>query len=180
MKTLVAYYSHSGNNRVLASRLASGLGAGIEEIKPRCGAFFFQLLFTAFGHGPGIKRPRGDTDDAETIVLVAPLWMGSVAWPARAFIRSRGASARAVHLVTCCGSDDAGKDGQFGYETAFAKFRVILGSRAGTFAAMPSVLVLPEDKRTNDEAAMSARLSDASFTGEIADRLSGIISRIRA
>ena len=179
MKTRVAYYSHSGNNRVLASKLAAGLGAELEEIRPACGAFFFQLLFTAFGHGPGVYGKDSAGDAVESLVLVAPLWMGSVGWPARAYLRSRAKGARLVHVVTCCGSNDAGKDDQFGYEPAFAKFRVLLGTRAGTFQSLPSVLVLPEDKRAGEDAAMTARLTEDSFTGEIADRLSRIISRIK-
>ncbi len=180
MKTRVAYYSHSGNNRTLATKLAAKLGAELEEIRPACGAFFFQLLFTAFGHGPGVYGKDGAGDGTESLVLVAPVWMGSVAWPARAYLRSRARRARLVHVVCCCGSNDAGKDEQFGYETAFSKFRTILGTRAGTLSAMPSVLVLPADKRSGEDAAMSARLSESSFTGEVADRLADIVARIQA
>lgn len=178
MKTRVAYYSHSGNNRILATKLAAALGADLEEIQPVCGAFFFQLLFTAFGHGPGVYGKKAAGDDVDSLVLVAPLWMGSLAWPARVYLRSRGKRAKLVHVVTCCGSNDAGKDDPFGYETAFAKFRVLLGTRAGTFQALPSVLALPAEKRAGEDAAMAARLSESSFAGEITERLASIVAKI--
>ena len=180
MGTHVAYFSKTGNNRALALKLASAFGAELDEIRPKLPALFFQMIFTAAGRGPGAASSLKGVADPDELILVAPLWMGSLAWPARSYLRSNGKSARVVHVVTCCGSDDAMKDGKFGYESALSKVRETLGGRSGSLTSLPSVLALPADMRAGEDAAMAARLTQDSFTGEVASRLEAIVADIKA
>ncbi len=180
MGTRIAYYSKTGNNRALALKLASAIGAELDEIRPALPAMFFQMVFTAAGRGPGAASSLKEASDPEELILVAPLWMGSLAWPARAYLRSNGKSARVVHVVTCCGSDDSVKDDKFGYASALSKVRESLGERAGSLTSLPSVLALPADKRAGEDAAMAARLTQDSFSGEVASRLESIVADIKA
>ena len=50
MKTIVYYYSHKGNNRYLANKIAKDLNCTIEEIKPRLNSHLLMLLGLNFGN----------------------------------------------------------------------------------------------------------------------------------
>ena len=87
MKTLVVYYSHTGNNRFLAERLARDMKGDIEEIKPRLNVFFF-LIFSSFLHITfGIKDLEHDIASYDKVLLVGPIWMGNLITPLRSFVK---------------------------------------------------------------------------------------------
>lgn len=178
MKILVAYYSKSGNNEYLARRLASELGGDCERISPRFGAMFFQLLFTAFKKGFGMRRLSRDPAAYDRVVLCALLWMGHLAYPALAFIKKYGGSVSGLCFATCCGGDDSQKDGQFGYGAIFTGLEGLLPGKIAATEAFPIGLILPEG--TTGEAVMKARLSDSYFTGPIAGRLARFAEKVRS
>lgn len=179
MKTIVIYYSKTGNNRYIAEKIQKDLSCDIEAIKPRLKAIVPQVLATFTRLTPGIKKLKSDIEVYDRVILVTPMWIGAIVYPVYSFLKKYKKQLKKVHLISCCGSDDAGKDEKFGYNGVFAKYRDILNSKCISCTAFPIKLSLPENMRDNDEAVMAARLTDNNFTGELQDRYEKLISTLK-
>lgn len=178
MKTIVVFYSKTGNNRYLAKRMAPELDADIEEIQPSIGGFFFLVLFSALNLGSGLRNMAYDIADYDRVVIVGPVWMGKLIAPLRSAVQKAAKTAHVIHFATCCGSDEKSKDDRFGYEKVFSAFKDAAGSKAGACAAFSIKYAVAEDKRGNDEAIMAARLSDETFTDDLKAQLKGFIAKL--
>lgn len=165
MKTLVVYYSRTGNNRFIAQKLAETLDCETEDIRPRSGGFFLLLLGSAMGFGAGNRKLLRNPADYDRVILCGPIWMGKIVLPLRSFLRKYGHSIKSLVFVTACGSDEASKDGGFGYETVFGKFLAILGDKFTGGFAIPVTLI-----PASGVDATKVSLNEANFTGEIAKR----------
>lgn len=176
MKTLVLYYSHTGNNRFAAERISEGLGAEIEEIRPVVGGFSLLLLASGLKAGFGNRKLKSDPSAFERIVLVGPIWMGQIVWPLRSLIKRHGASLNSVAFVTACGGGDEIKSDPFGYETVFEKFRALLGPKFIGGFAVP--VGLASDAGAGADV-MKVRLSAETCAGPIAARLDSVVDALR-
>ncbi len=175
MKTLILYYSRTGNNRFAAQRLAEALDCEIEEIRPASGGFFSLLLGSALKFGLGNRKLARNPADFDRVILCGPIWMGQIVLPLRVFIRKYGRSLKSLTFVTVCGSDEASKDTGFGYETVFAKFRALLGEKFAGGLAIPVTLI-----PGSGVDATKVILTEANFTGEIAARFQAVADRLRS
>ncbi len=178
MKTLVVYYSKSGNNRYLAERIASDLGGDIEGLKPRVEVLPLQMLFSLFGLGPGNNSLKYAVPEYDQIIVCGPIWAGHPVWPNQSFLKKYGRNAQKIFYATCCGGGDAEKDGKFGYAGVFKQVEKLVGDKCAACEAFPIPLVLPEDKRKDDNAVMNARLTDESFAGEFRERYDSFMQRV--
>ncbi len=174
MKTLILYYSRTGNNRFAALKLAEALDCDIEEIRSLCGGFSFLLLGSALTFGLGNRKLSRNPADFDRVILCGPIWMGRIVLPLRAFLRKYGRSLKSLAFVTVCGSDEASKSGGFGYETVFGKFRALLGEKFAGGFAIPVTLI-----PGGGADATKARLNGANFTGEIAARFQAVADSLK-
>ncbi len=179
MKTLVVYYSKSGNNKYLAERFASDLNGDIEALTPFAGVFPLQMLFSLTGFGPAIHTVKKTISEYDRIIVCGPIWAGHLAWPNRSFLKKHSGDAHKIFYATCCGGGDAEKDGKFGYARVFREVEKLAGAKMVACEAFPVPLVLPEDKRKDDSAVMNARLSDEAFTGAIRERYDSFLRTIK-
>ncbi len=178
MGTLVAYYSHTGNNRFLAERLASDLKADIEPIRPRLDVFFL-LIFSSLLHITfGIRKLEHDVGSYDKVVLVGPIWMGNLITPLRSFVKKYQKDIKTLYFVTCCGGGDEQKDDKFGYKAVFRKVESYYHRAPAHCEALPIKLVVPKDKWKDDDAMMKARLTEETFKGPIVDRYDSFLSHI--
>lgn len=179
MKSMVAYYSHTGNNRYLANRIARDLGAESVEIRPRAGGHMGLLLSSLTKIGLGIRRMDRAFGDYDSVVLCGPIWMGQLISPLSDFLRRYGRDIRRLHFVCCCGSGETTKDSKFGYNPVFAKVRKLMGGKLASAEAFSIELVTPEEMKGNGAETMKIRLDDANFTGKILDRYDALLGTIR-
>ncbi len=179
MKTLVVYYSNSGNNNYLAQRIGRELGGETEAIKPRLTQLPFQILFSLIKMSPGIKRLKKSVGDYDVVVLCGPVWMGQLVSPLRTFLKKYQKQINKLCFATCNASTDAQKETRFGYSRVFAQVKSILGEKLFISEAFPVGLTLPEDKREESEAVMKARLSDDTFTGEMQERFDAFVGKVK-
>lgn len=113
MKTLVAYYSRTGNCRKIAQALAEGLGADIEEIidtKDRSGAIGWMLagkdatFKSTTEIGPVGKDPAG----YDLVVIGTPVWAFTMTPAIRTYLTKYGkAIKKAAFFCTQGGKGDA-------------------------------------------------------------------------
>ncbi len=178
MKDLVVYFSRTGNNRFLAERIARDLNADIEPIRPRLNVFFFLLISSLTHVTFGIRKLKKDVASYECVILVGPIWMGSLITPFRSFLKKYKMALKSVYFVTCCGSDEKEKDGKFGYNRVFKKAEKYAGRPCELCEAFSIKLVVPEDKRDDDKAIMEARLTNESFKGPFKQKYDQFLSKL--
>lgn len=178
MKSLVVYYSKSGNNAYLAQKIADSLGGEREAIRPRANVFPALLLFSALKISPGIKPLTHRVDDYDAVILCGPIWMGQVISPLRDVLKQYGSRINRLYFATCCGGGDEQKDGKFGYASVFQQVRQAAGDTVAHCEAFPISLIVPEDKAGDGDAVMKTRLSDQNFSGPLQERFEQFITNI--
>ena len=110
MRSLVVYYSFTGNTRTVAERAARELNADVAEVRaPRYESGGFRFLRAAFdswrGRLPAIEVGGGRPDEYDFVLLMSPVWAGHAATPMRTYLtHNRGRFKRAAFLLTCAGS----------------------------------------------------------------------------
>lgn len=179
MKTLVAYYSNSGNNKYLAEKVAKELNCDIEAIKPRLSLFPFLILFSLTKTSLGIKALSHKVGEYDRIIVCSPIWMGQVISPLYDFIRKYHKDVKRLYFATCCGSTDAAKRQKFGHDLVFDKIRDMLGNKCIRCEAFPIGLVVAEDKRADGNAMMKTRLAEENFKGEIRERFEKFVAVVK-
>jgi len=109
-KTLVVYYSDSGNTRKVAEYIAKASGADVEAVRT-----------TVFGHGFWSYLKKGwyslrqrvipinpsfhDPSKFEVVIVGAPIWAGHVANPIRSYLATHaGNLPKVAFFVTMGGS----------------------------------------------------------------------------
>ncbi|MBN1499405.1 MAG: hypothetical protein JW982_04590 [Spirochaetes bacterium] len=84
MKKLIIYYSHTGNNALLAEKAAAGLGADIfrlMETKPRTTkTIVADMIFNRY---PELNDIPDNIFDYDLVIFMGPVWMYHVASPLR-------------------------------------------------------------------------------------------------
>ena len=179
MKSLVLYYSKTGNNRYLAQRCANELAADIEEIKPRLNVFPLQILFSLMKKSPGIARLSHDVTAYDRVILCGPIWMGHPASAIGSFLLRFSKNVKRLDFITCCGGGDDTKDEKFGYVSVFKMIEILSGGKNIRCEAFPVVLAVPEDKRKESDVVMKTRLNDDNFAGELQEKLDAFLAGIK-
>ncbi|MBN1603793.1 MAG: hypothetical protein JW915_19430 [Chitinispirillaceae bacterium] len=178
MKTLVVYYSRTGNNAYLAKRIAQDSKADIEALMPGIGIFPVVMLLSVLKSGTGIRALKNDINHYDQIILCGPIWAGFLCSPLLDFIKKYKQQGKRLHFATSCGSDDKRKNETFGYARVFEQVKAAAGENLGICEAFPLVLALPEDKRSDDKAMLKTKISDANFGEELTDRLNQFLKKV--
>jgi len=179
MKTLVVYYSSTGNNAYLAKKITESLDADCDEIKVGLNVVPLIMVLSFLKMGIGIRKITHDVSDYDQVILCGPIWAGQLLAPMRAFVNKYKKNIKMLHFATCCGSYEEMKDKAFGYNSVFTKLKAVAKEQCGICNAFPIRLVLPEEKREDGDAVMKARLSDSNFNGEIKERFDAFIDTVK-
>lgn len=106
MRILIVLYSFTGNNRLLAQRLAERLHAEVVEVQePHQRTMFTILLDLAFQRSGRIVPPTVDPQGYDHLLFLAPLWNRHIATPMRAAMRQLAPRLGSYCFVTLCGGD---------------------------------------------------------------------------
>jgi flavodoxin len=109
MKTLIVYYSFSGNNEFLAQELQKRLDCDIYkivELKQRKSLDI--LLDLIFKRKSKIEKSKFDLQQYDRLILIAPIWASKIATPLRSFIELEKDNFKEYSFITVC----TGPDGQ--------------------------------------------------------------------
>ncbi len=110
MKSLVVFYSLTGNTSLVASKIAALLKADTERIlcqKPYKGpwGYFKAAYHSLTGRSVPIQASKIAPHDYDLIVVAGPIWAGRIAPPVRSFLHDyRGHSKHMAFCVTYGGS----------------------------------------------------------------------------
>lgn len=101
MKTLILYYSFTGNNAKLANAIARKLNAGCMEIKEfRKRNGFTIFMDVILNRVPRIQNLENQIDQYEYLIFVAPVWFGKIGTPLRAAFKHIKAKGKIISLVS--------------------------------------------------------------------------------
>ncbi len=103
MKTLVIYYTRTGNAKFAAETIAAELGADIEEVidlKNRQGrlAFLSAGRDAMSGKETEIAKTKRTTTDYDLIIIAQPVWAGSPTPAIRTYLNKNDLSGKKVAL----------------------------------------------------------------------------------
>lgn len=112
-KTLVTFYSRTGNTRKVAQTLASHLACEIEEIvdtRDRLGPWGYvrSMLEALSNRTTQIKPPLHKPEDQDLVIIGTPVWAGTIATPVRTYLlENRNRFRNVAFFVTHGGSGDS-------------------------------------------------------------------------
>ena len=103
MKTLVIYYTRTGNTKFVAETIAAELGADLEEVidlKNRQGrlAFLSAGKDAMSGKETMIAKTKRTTTDYDLIIIAQPVWAGSPTPAIRTYLNKNELSGKKVAL----------------------------------------------------------------------------------
>lgn len=108
-KPLVAYYSRTGNSRMVASALAKQLDAEVAEIPSEKNRGIFTILGEQWGWGDDRQKPfEKKLQDYSPIIVVAPVYFMQLSAPGRFFIEEVIPDGSQVYVFTTSGGPLAG------------------------------------------------------------------------
>ncbi len=113
MKTLVVYYSRTGNTKFVAEEITAELGADIEEIidlKNREGKLgWLSASRDATGNRQTkIAETKRDPKNYDLIVIGTPIWAWSPSSAIRSYVATHDLSGKKVALFFTVGNDPRG------------------------------------------------------------------------
>lgn len=140
-RTLIAFYSMSGNTRIIANEIRSAVDADIEEIvEPRLRQGFGGVMRALFDNvlrrEPPISPASHDPSEYDLLLLGGPVWAGRMAAPVRTYAKRYGTSARRVAFFCTEGANGA--------EKAFADLEELCDHQPEATLAVDAKHLLPE------------------------------------
>lgn len=154
MKTLIVYYSHSGNNEKIAQELKSRLGCPIyrilEKKKRKTISILWDILFK---RKTKLVNSSVALKEYDNVVLIAPTWNGRVSTPMRAFIKKEKGNLNSYYYVTVC-------NGEVGQKERLTDELSALASRSPRSITELSInSLLPEEQRHKIKHTFNYRIS---------------------
>ena len=103
MRTLIVYFSFTGNNAIVAKDFASDLNASVVRItEPRRRTGAKIILDMLFNRTPRIDSLKIDWSAYDHTVLIAPIWNYRIAHPLKTFLRNEKGFLGSYSFVTLC------------------------------------------------------------------------------
>jgi multimeric flavodoxin WrbA len=162
VRTLVVYYSRTGNNKLLAERAAEALKAdlaAVEEAKPRTMPAI--ILDMALKRVPAVRTPAVEASRYDALVVVGPVWMGMVASPLRAFLANNAPSFKRYFFLSISGGAEGPNPG-LGAELAGR-----VGFEPAAVVDMHIADLMPPDPKPTKEMTSSYRVTSADLNGAL-------------
>lgn len=178
-KQLVLFHSQTGNNRFLATKLAEGLSADVQEIKTNINNLGCLFFFSWLKLGMSVNTKAEDLKNYDEVILMGPIWGGQLVAPLSAAIKQCVKAEKPVHFVTCCGTDETEKDTTWGYARVFEKAKEKGKGYVKTFHALPVRLVLSEEEAKDKKKLEAAKVDEASYGGKMEKALNDLVEELR-
>ena len=106
-KTLVLFYSFTGNNEKLAKEIANYLSADYQAIHETNKRNFFTIVLdVVFNRTPHIYKPENEIGQYEHVIFVAPIWLGKIASPLRSVFKLYRENIRSYSFISLSGGAD--------------------------------------------------------------------------
>ena len=183
-KTIVLYYSKTGNNQFVAKKLAKEIQADLEQIETKTKSFFSLILLTWFKKGAKIIPLDIDLTTYDRVILLGPIWMGNLISPLRGFVKRYGKDIQDFVFITVCGGGDEDKDSKYGFENVFNEMRKLYPSPAITCYEISTKGVGGESTGTSCTTSVGSPtdlplLTEELFHDDIKDRFDEVVEALK-
>ncbi len=115
MKSLIVYYSSSGNTKFIAQSIADELKADIAELEPKkqlnatgAGYVYWGLRQLLVRNDRKVKPLPKNISNYDLIIIGTPVWSFTMTPPIRNFLKNNSFSGKKVALF-CCDGEQKGK-----------------------------------------------------------------------
>lgn len=173
MRFAIVYFSHSGNNRLLAENLAQRLDCEllpvVEEGRRNALTIMFDMLLA---RTPAIKPLPRMLANFDHIILIAPIWGGKLAHPMKALVKREQAALSSYSFISLCGQ---GRPGQV--EDIRQELAELVGRAPHTVAELGVAELFPKEKRKH-AATISAYRATRSDLDAFAPQIDAFLDRI--
>ena len=156
MKPLIAFYSFTHNNKLLAKHLQNELGCDLLEIqeeKKRKGISI--LLDLIFNRTPKIKTHLHDVASYDHCILISPVWAGKIATPLKSFLLKEKKNIKEYSFITVCGGGNPNQK-----EKLAGQFTSLLSQRPTSICELWINDRLPKDKQNTIKYTSGYRIGD--------------------
>lgn len=130
-KTLVVYFSGSGNTERVAGYIAEATGATLFELVPETPYTSADLSWTTSGSRvnrehddeslhdiPLVKSTPENFDEYDTVFIGYPIWWGIAAWPVNNFVKNNDFTGKTVIPFATSASSGMGQSGTLLHDMA--------------------------------------------------------------
>jgi len=174
-KTIVLYFSKTGNNRFVAEKLSKDLGTELIEIKPKLNNFFLLILMSGLKMPSSFKKLSIDIKNYDRVILLSPIWIGSLLSPVRGFIKKYKENINDFTFISICGSGSEDKDGKYGYENIFKEVKNYFSTKnIQCFEISTKIL-----NKTSQSPKDLPIISEDNFKCEIKERYNEILKILK-
>ena len=154
MKTLIAYYSYSGNNEKLAFELKKRMGCDIHKISEVKKRKTISIMFDFFlNRKSELSYSDINIKDYNNIIFIAPIWGAKIASPMRAFIGKEKDKLGRYNFITICNGEAGQK------EKIAAELNSIVLRMPNVVSELWVNSLLPEEKQNKIKHTFSFRVS---------------------
>ena len=175
MNALVASYSLTGNNTILARYLAEIMQADNERLvvnrKMSMGALALDAMFN---RRPPLARPLQDFAAYDVVILVGPVWMGKIASPLRSYGRELRGGDRPVGFISICGGA-LGKNPK-----VEAQLQRLIGRAPLVVKQLYINDLLPEEHKNDSKATSAYQVTQSDLEGAWAEELGEFVRALQA
>jgi flavodoxin len=173
-KTLIVFFSKTGNNKFIAEKLSKTIDADIEAIIPKTNSSFLLILSSLFKFSASIKPISQDFTKYDKVVILGPIWMGRLISPIKGFINKYAEKIKQIVFITVCGSGIEDKDGKYGYNGVFTELKSILATKLTACFEISTKLLNTNNNTQSDELL----ISESVFNDAIKARFDEIVKTL--
>lgn len=119
MKTLIVYYSYTGNTKKIANAIKNNLNCDILEVTPKIPFSNDYDEVVAEYQNNSIKDKSIEINDIEIdlkeyykIIIGSPVWWGTAAWPVNTFVKENNFDGKTVIPFCTSASSSLGESGK--------------------------------------------------------------------
>ena len=116
MRSIVVYFSQSGNTKSIALKIASMLGSDLLELVPtksypigKASKYLMGGMHAVMGDKPKLNPYSFDHYAYTTVILCTPIWAGTIAPPIRTFVTEQAIAGKKIGFVFCSSGGDTAK-----------------------------------------------------------------------
>lgn len=170
MKTIVVYFSFSGNNDLLANEIQQKMHCDKFPItEPGKRTWFTIFLDILFDRMPRIQNTVPNLANYDNIIFIAPIWAGKIAAPLKSFLLLNKNSIGRYSFITAC----SGGPGQ--KEKIESELMRLVEKRPVIVTELWINNLLPADQKNNARGVASYRLTPKDII-EFASEIDGHLS----
>ena len=155
MRTLIVYYSFTGNNKALAERLCERIECDILAVREERGRNGFSILLDLlFKRRARLSKYTVDVSAYDNVIVVAPVWAGKIATPMQTFLLNERRNLTRYSVFTVCG-------GVAGQREKLAEFmETLTGKRPAAVKELWVKDFLPAEKRDDPRFSSTYQVND--------------------